>query len=104
MAKPIIACVNGDAYGGAVEILLNCDIVISSEDASFALPEVKRGVIAAQGGKLTSCGACMIEPLSHMLSPLVIPRLLTSSGRQVCIYPLLHFCNKRSHDGSCRET
>ncbi|KAF9446507.1 enoyl-CoA hydratase [Macrolepiota fuliginosa MF-IS2] len=48
--KPIIAAVNGGAYGGGVEIILNCDIVIASNDARFALPEVKRGVVAAQGG------------------------------------------------------
>ncbi|TDL26351.1 ClpP crotonase [Rickenella mellea] len=52
-SKPIIAAVNGSAYGGGVEMLLNCDLVIASEDAVFALPEVKRGVVAAQGGKGT---------------------------------------------------
>lgn len=34
-----------------MEIILNCDLVIASDDAVFALPEVKRGVIAAQGSK-----------------------------------------------------
>jgi len=48
--KPVICAVNGGAYGGGMELLLNCDIVISDEKATFALPEVKRGVIAAQGG------------------------------------------------------
>ncbi|KAI6119714.1 ClpP/crotonase-like domain-containing protein [Pisolithus croceorrhizus] len=48
--KPIIAAVNGPAYGGGVEIILNCDLVVASTDAVFALPEVKRGVVAAQGG------------------------------------------------------
>ena len=32
-------------------MILNCDLVIASQDAKFALPEVKRGVVAAQGGK-----------------------------------------------------
>jgi enoyl-CoA hydratase/carnithine racemase len=49
----MIAAVNGSAYGGGVEMILNCDIVIASEDAVFALPEVKRGVLAAQGGERT---------------------------------------------------
>ncbi|KAF5384861.1 hypothetical protein D9615_000921 [Tricholomella constricta] len=48
--KPIIAAVHGGAYGGGMEILLNCDIVVVSEGAKFALPEVKRGVVAIQGG------------------------------------------------------
>ncbi|KAI0718933.1 enoyl-CoA hydratase/carnithine racemase [Cerioporus squamosus] len=49
-AKPIIAAVNGGAYGGGMEIILNCDLVIASEDAKLALPEVRRGVVAIQGG------------------------------------------------------
>lgn len=48
--KPIIAAVVGGAYGGGMEMVLNCDLVIASEDAKFALPEVKRGVVAIQGG------------------------------------------------------
>ena len=31
-------------------MILNCDIVIAEENAKFALPEAKRGVIAAAGG------------------------------------------------------
>lgn len=34
-------------------MILNCDYVIASENAKFALPEVKRGVIAVQGGEST---------------------------------------------------
>ncbi|EAU92510.1 enoyl-CoA hydratase/carnithine racemase [Coprinopsis cinerea okayama7 len=48
--KPFIAAVNGGAYGGGMEMILNCDYVIAAENAKFALPEVKRGVIAIQGG------------------------------------------------------
>ena len=50
-SKPIIAAVNGGVYGGGVEIVLNCNFVVAGEDAKFALPEVKRGVAAIQGGK-----------------------------------------------------
>ena len=52
MLKPMVAAVVGGAYGGGMEILLNCDIVVASEDAKFALPEVKRGVVAVQGGTI----------------------------------------------------
>lgn len=48
--KPIIAAVNGGAYGGGLEMVLNCDYVVAGDNAKFALPEVKRGVIAIQGG------------------------------------------------------
>ena len=47
--KPVIAAVNGIALGGGCEIIINCDIVLASAVAKFALPEVKRGVIALAG-------------------------------------------------------
>jgi len=48
--KPIIAAVNGYAFGGGFEICLNCDMVIASPRAQFALPEARRGIYAAAGG------------------------------------------------------
>lgn len=50
--KPIIAAVNGFALGGGTEIALSCDLVVASELATFGLPEVKRGILAAAGGLL----------------------------------------------------
>lgn len=47
---PTIAAVNGPALGGGTEICLASDLVIASETASFGLPEVTRGLIAAGGG------------------------------------------------------
>ncbi len=52
MSKPIIAAVNGGAYGGGTEIVMNCDIVVAGEDAKFSFPEVKRGVVVSAGGQL----------------------------------------------------
>ena len=48
--KPVIAAVNGFAMGGGTEIALACDLVVAAEDATFGLPEVKRGLMAAAGG------------------------------------------------------
>lgn len=50
--KPIIAAVNGPAVAGGFEIVLACDMIVASEDTFFALPEVKRGLVAAGGGLL----------------------------------------------------
>lgn len=50
--KPIIAAVNGIAFGGGTEIALATDIVVASEHASFALTEVTLGLIAGAGGIL----------------------------------------------------
>lgn len=43
--KPILCAVNGLAYGGGCEILLFCDVVISTNDAKFAIPEGRLGLI-----------------------------------------------------------
>jgi len=48
--KPVIAAVNGIAFGGGLELALACDLVVADPSAKFALTEVKRGVIAAAGG------------------------------------------------------
>src|SRR5512140_1551292 len=48
--KPIIAAVNGVAMGGGFEIVLACDLIIASENATFALPEPRVGLAALAGG------------------------------------------------------
>ena len=50
ISKPTLAAVNGFALGGGTEIALASDLVVASETASFGLPEVKRGLMAAAGG------------------------------------------------------
>jgi enoyl-CoA hydratase len=42
--KPVIASVNGAAVGGGMELALACDLRIAAEDATFGLPEVRRGM------------------------------------------------------------
>ena len=48
--KPAIAAVNGVAMGGGFEIALACDLIIASENATFALPEPRVGLAALAGG------------------------------------------------------
>jgi enoyl-CoA hydratase len=48
--KPWIAAVNGLALAGGCELALACDMIVAAEDGAFALPEVKRGLVAGAGG------------------------------------------------------
>jgi enoyl-CoA hydratase/carnithine racemase len=50
LMKPVIAAVNGFAMGGGMEIVLACDLIVASENAIFALPEVHVGLAALGGG------------------------------------------------------
>ena len=47
MRKPTVARVQGSAFGGGVGLVACCDIVLASENARFALTEVKLGLIPA---------------------------------------------------------
>ncbi|MGQ9474756.1 MAG: enoyl-CoA hydratase/isomerase family protein [Actinomycetota bacterium] len=49
MNKPVIAAVNGLAFGGAMELMLACDIRFASEEARFNLMEIKFGIIPDLG-------------------------------------------------------
>jgi enoyl-CoA hydratase len=51
-AKPVIAAVEGYALAGGFEVALACDLIVASEAATFGLPEVTRGLVAAAGGLL----------------------------------------------------
>lgn len=44
--KPVIMAVNGICCGGGLELALSGDIILASESASFALPEIRSGTVA----------------------------------------------------------
>ncbi len=50
ISVPIIAAVQGSALGGGTELALASDLIVAADTASFGLPEVHRGLMAAAGG------------------------------------------------------
>ena len=44
--KPVIAAVNGICCGGGLELALSCDLIVASDNATFALPEIRSGTVA----------------------------------------------------------
>lgn len=50
LKTPVIACVNGLALGGGLELAMSAHIRIASDNAKMGLPEVSLGVIPGYGG------------------------------------------------------
>ena len=58
LRTPVIAAVNGYAYGGGLELALSCDIRLAASTASFAAAEIKLGWIG--GGGVTALLAASV--------------------------------------------
>jgi crotonobetainyl-CoA hydratase len=67
LTKPVIAAVNGYAFGGGFELALAADMIVCSDNASFALPEASLGIVPDSGGVLR---------LPKILPPALVNELL----------------------------
>lgn len=74
--KPLVAAVEGAAVAGGFELALACDLVTAADTAFFALPEVARGLVAAEGGAIRLPGRIPYHVAMEMLltaAPLPAP-------------------------------
>ncbi len=64
---PVLAMVEGSAWGGATETVLACDLVVAAETASFAVTPAKLGVPYNAGGLLTFLNAAGLRLAKEMV-------------------------------------
>jgi methylglutaconyl-CoA hydratase len=67
LPKPVVARVHGNVFGGGVGLVAACDMAVASDDAVFALSEVRLGVLPA------------------LISPYVIRRLGDRNAREMML-------------------
>ena len=65
--KPVIAAVNGICMGGGLELALGCHYRLATQDALFALPEVKIGLLPGAGGTQRLPRAIGVEQALQMI-------------------------------------
>jgi len=66
--KPLIAAVEGIAMGGGFEVTMACDMVIAASNARFALPEVKRGLLASSGAMFRAARVLPLNVAKYLLA------------------------------------
>lgn len=93
--KPLIAAVEGYALGGGFEIALASDLIVAAKNATFGLPEVKRGLTANAGGLLRLQHRI---PYHYAMELILTGRMLPAT--EACE---LHLVNRLTEPGAALE-
>ncbi len=79
LSKPVIAMVNGFAFGGGLELAMCCHLRIAADTAKMGQPEINLGLIPGFGGTqrlLRLCGRAATLELCLTGSPITAERAL----------------------------
>ncbi len=64
---PVIAAVNGAAYGGGLEMALSADFIYAARSARFALTETSLGIMPGAGGTQNLPRACGVRRAKEII-------------------------------------
>jgi enoyl-CoA hydratase len=92
--KPLIGCVEGQAFAGGLELLLTCDLIVATTDSQFALTEAKRGLLAVGGG--------LFRLPRRLPANLALEMILTGAAVSASELHDLRFVNRLAAPGEAR--
>ena len=76
---PVIAMIEGSVWGGACELVMSCDLIVSAEDSTFAITPAKLGMpynISGVQNFLTTGGMSLCKEMLFTAAPLPVQRLV----------------------------
>jgi enoyl-CoA hydratase/carnithine racemase len=82
--QPVIAALNGAAYGGGLELALACDLRLAAEGVEVGLPEVRLGIIPGAGGTQRLARACGLAVAKELI--LTGRRIGAARGRELGLF------------------
>jgi len=92
---PVIACVNGSAYGGGAELAVRCDLRVMDAGAEFCFSEVRLGLMPDWGG-----GPCLERLVGHAHAADLILTARVVTAKEALEMGLI---NRLSDDGCCLD-